>query len=72
MAKTPFWLFSVPTQHRLNIFVSICLHAAGDPTPHNDGLVDIRFGSSRSVLDNVSYPPTRNGRAPFIPIGVNS
>ena len=32
---------------------------SGDPTPHNDGLVDIRFGSSRSVLDNVSYPPTR-------------
>jgi hypothetical protein len=22
-------------------------------------------------MDNVSYPPTRNGRAPFVPIGVN-
>ena len=45
---------------------------AGDPAPHNDGLVDIRFGSARSVLDNISYPPTRNGRAPFVPVGVNS
>ena len=26
---------------------------AGDPTPHNDGLVDIRFGAVRSVLDNI-------------------
>lgn len=45
---------------------------ASDPTPHNDGLVDIRFASSRSVLDDAHYPPTRNGRAPFVPLGVNS
>lgn len=45
---------------------------ASDPTPHNDGLVDIRFASARSVLDDAHYPPTRNGRAPFVPLGVNT
>ena len=43
-----------------------------DPTPHNDGLIDIRFAFSRSALDDASYPPTRDGRAPFVPLGVNS
>ena len=39
---------------------------------NNDGLVDVRFGTSRSVLDStIRYPPTRNGRAPFVPLGVN-
>lgn len=44
---------------------------ASDPTPHNDGLIDIRFAFARSVLDDAHYPPTRNGRAPFVPLGIN-
>jgi hypothetical protein len=44
---------------------------ATDPTPHNDGLVDIRFATARSALDDAHYPPTKNGRAPFVPLGVN-
>ena len=42
---------------------------ATDGTPHNDGLVDIRFATARSALDDATYPPTRDGRAPFIPLG---
>ena len=32
----------------------------------------LRPFSAFQVLDNISYPPTRNGRAPFVPLGVNS
>ena len=39
---------------------------------NNNGLVDVRFATARHVLDEVSYPPTRDGRAPFVPLGVNS
>lgn len=55
-------------------FPSVFEHMAlaSDPTPHNDGLVDVRFATSRSVLDDAHYPPTRNGRSPFVPLGVNS
>ena len=38
----------------------------------NDGLVDIRFATARRVLDNGSYPPTRDGRAAYVPLGINS
>ena len=38
----------------------------------NDGLVDIRFATARHVLDNCSYPPTRDGRAAYVPLGINS
>jgi hypothetical protein len=33
--------------------------------------VDVRFATARQVLDDASYPPTRNGRSPFVPLGVN-
>ena len=32
----------------------------------------MRFAFQRHPLDLASYPPTRNGRAPFVPLGVNS
>jgi hypothetical protein len=43
----------------------------GAQTPAGDGLLDVRFGSARSALDRVAYAPTRRGRAPFVPLGVN-
>jgi hypothetical protein len=45
---------------------------ATSPSKNNNGLVDIRFATARHVLDACSYPPTRDGRAPFVPLGVNS
>ena len=43
----------------------------GGASKNNDGLVDVRFATARRILDDARYPPTRNGRAPFVPLGVN-
>ena len=43
----------------------------GTASKNNDGLVDVRFATSRHVIDDAHYPPTRNGRSPFVPLGVN-
>ena len=38
---------------------------------NNNGLVDVRFATARHVLDNCAYTPTRDGRSPFVPLGIN-
>eukprot|EP01051_Picozoa_sp_SAG22_P005985 SAG22_NODE_375_length_11547_cov_12.885657_4_plen_552_part_00 len=45
---------------------------AQSASKNNDGLLDIRFATARRVLDNCAYPPTRDGRAPYVPLGANS
>ena len=50
----------------------IMFDPATSPGKNNNGLVDIRFATARHVLDTCSYPPTRDGRAAFVPLGVNS
>ena len=52
----------------MRIFPRVLL---GTASKNNDGLVDVRFATARHVLDDAGYPPTRNGRSPFVPLGVN-
>ena len=37
----------------------------------NDGLLDIRLVTTRDLESNLSYVPARNGRSPFVPLGIN-
>ena len=53
-------------------FPSAYQHVTFEASKSNDGLVDIRFATARHVLDNCSYPPTRDGRAAYVPLGINS
>ena len=55
-----------------SIYEHIYFEPAMSASKNNDGLVDIRFATARHSLDNCEYVPTRDGRAPFVPLGINS
>ena len=37
----------------------------------NDGILDIRLVTARDTDSNLTYVPAVNGRAPFVPLGIN-
>jgi len=71
-AWTPYPSIESPSVHLF--FPSPYTHFAEGAAPfgfRNDGLLDIRLAVSRDGK-KFSYPDARNGRSPFVPLGINT